>query len=117
MTLVEMIVVLLVVAVLMSIAVASYVGARQQGERSVAQANVRGIVSSIHAYHFVNGTYAGMTIAALNADYDAGVNPSVYSFGDASNLTDSSYCVQSTVGGETFRKAGPSADIVPGACP
>jgi hypothetical protein len=27
------------------------------------------------------------------------------------------YCVESTVGGKVFNKAGPGADIVTGACP
>jgi prepilin-type N-terminal cleavage/methylation domain-containing protein len=117
MTLVELIVVLLVMAVLLTLAVGSYLGGRQRAERSVAQANVRGIASAIHAYHVDNGTYAGMSLAGLKAVYDAGIQPAHYSFGDPSNLTETSYCVQSTAGGETYRKAGPAADIVPGACP
>jgi prepilin-type N-terminal cleavage/methylation domain-containing protein len=116
-TLVEMIVVVMIIAVLLSIAVGSYLGARERGERSAAMANVRAVVPSAHAYHFDNGTYVGMTLAGLKADYDAAIEPSLYSLGDPSNLTDSSYCVQSTAGGETYRKAGPAADIVPGTCP
>jgi prepilin-type N-terminal cleavage/methylation domain-containing protein len=116
-TLVELLVVLLIIAVLISLAVGSYLGGRERAERSVAQANVRAIVPTIHAYHWDEGTYTGMTMAGLKADYDQGIDPTLYSFGSPTNLTDSSYCVQSTFGGETYRKAGPAADIVPGPCP
>jgi prepilin-type N-terminal cleavage/methylation domain-containing protein len=116
-TIVEMIIVLMIIGILTSITVGSYLGARERGERSAAMANVRAVVAPVHAYQFDNGTYEGMTLAGLKADYDATLEPSLYSFGDPSNLTDTSYCVQSTAGGETFRKAGPAADIVPGACP
>ena len=116
-TLVELVVVLMIIAVLISVAVASYLGARQRSHQSVAQANLRGIVPSLHAYHFDNGTYVGATLDGLKADYNAAIEPSHYSFGDGANLTELSYCVESTAGGETYRKAGPAADIVRGACP
>src|SRR5688500_9997192 len=80
-TLAELLVVLLIIAVLISVAVGSYLGARQRAERSVAQANLRGIVPSLHAYHFDNGTYVGATLDGLKADYNAGIEPAIYSFG------------------------------------
>jgi prepilin-type N-terminal cleavage/methylation domain-containing protein len=116
-TLVEMLVVLLIISLLLAIAVSSFLGARERGERSVAQANVRAILPAIHTYHVDHSTFVGMTLDDLRTSYDGSLDPSRYSFGDPSNLTDSSYCVQSTQGGETYRKAGPAADIVPGLCP
>jgi prepilin-type N-terminal cleavage/methylation domain-containing protein len=116
-TLIEMIVVLMVIAILVTVAVSSFLGARERAGRSAAQANVRAIVPALHAYRDDYGTYAGMSIDGLKALYDLKIDSSRYSLGDPSNLTDSTYCVQSTVGAETFRKAGPNADIVVGVCP
>jgi prepilin-type N-terminal cleavage/methylation domain-containing protein len=116
-TLIEVLVVFLVIAVLMTIAVGSYLGARERGEQSAAMANVRAIIPAVHAYRFDNGTYAGMTMAGLKSTYDHAIDPALYSVGDPTSLTETTYCVQSTAGGETYRKAGPAADIVPGACP
>ena len=62
-------------------------------------------------------TFVGMTLASLQSRYDASILPAQYSPGAATNLTDRSNCVQSTAGGETWRKAGPNADIVKGTCP
>jgi prepilin-type N-terminal cleavage/methylation domain-containing protein len=113
MTLVELVVVLAIMAVLMTIAIGSYLGARQKAEERTAQANVRAILPAISAYHSDHGTYETMTFAALQS-YDQSLDPSTYSLGD---LTDSDFCVHSTQGGETWHKAGPDADIVTGACP
>jgi prepilin-type N-terminal cleavage/methylation domain-containing protein len=116
MTLVELVVVLAIMAVLMTIAIGSYLGARQKAEERTAQANVRAILPAISAYHSDHGTYETMTFAGLES-YDQSLDPSMYSFGDASNLTASDFCVQSTAGGETWRRDGPDADVVAGACP
>ncbi len=53
-----------------------------------------------------------MTLAYLQSTYDQGVKNIVIQ--SASSTT---YCVQSSVGAETWKKAGPGADIVTGACP
>jgi prepilin-type N-terminal cleavage/methylation domain-containing protein len=116
MTLVELIVVMAVMAVLMTIAIGSYLGARQKAEERTAQANIRAILPAISAYHTDHGTFETMTFAGLQS-YDQSLDPSIYSFGDPGNLTESDYCVQSTTGGETWRKDGPDAGLVTGACP
>jgi type II secretory pathway pseudopilin PulG len=108
--------VMAIIAVLMTIAIGSYLGARQKAEERTAQANVRAILPAIGAYYSDHGTYETMTLAALQS-YDQSLDPSTYSFGDASNLTATSYCVQNTAGGETWRRAGPDAELVAGACP
>jgi prepilin-type N-terminal cleavage/methylation domain-containing protein len=116
MTLVELVVVLAVMAVLMTIAIGSYLGARQNAEERTAQANIRAILPAVSAYHSDHGTYETMTFAGLQS-YDQSLDPGPYSFGDPGNLTTSDFCVQNTAGGETWRKDGPDADIVTGACP
>jgi hypothetical protein len=77
---------------------------------SAAEASVRGAVPAIEAYYADNNTYSGATLAALH-EYDYGVeNVRVVT---AKDLT---YCLESTVGGETYSKDGPAADILPGPC-
>lgn len=117
MTLVELVIVMTIIAILLAVTVASYLGVREQADHSAAEANVRVVLPAITAYYVDHRTYATMTLAALKADYDRGLDPAKYSFGSPGNLTDESYCVESTSGDETYRKAGPSVDIVPGSCP
>lgn len=117
MTLVELVVVMTIIAILLAVTVTSYRGVREQADHSAAEANIRVVLPAITAYYVDHHTYATMSFAALKAEYDRGIDPAKYSFGSPGNLTDSSYCVESTSGGETYRKAGPAVDIVPGSCP
>ena len=57
--------------------------------------------------------YAGMTVSLLQA-YDSAIVPTKLNIQTATSVT---YCVDSTVGGKVWDKAGPGADIVSGACP
>jgi prepilin-type N-terminal cleavage/methylation domain-containing protein len=116
-TLVELVIVMTIIAILLAVTVASYGGIRERADESAAEANIRVLLPSITAYYADHETYATMTLAVLQSDYDRGIDPAKYSFGSAGNLTDTSYCVESTSGAETYRKAGPAADIVPGTCP
>ncbi len=116
-TLIELLVVIVIIGILLSVAVSSYLNLRARAERVTAAGNVRAIVPSIEGYGNKNGTFVGMTLAALKADYDQSLDPSDYSFGSSGNLTATSYCVESTLGGETWSKAGPAEPISPGACP
>jgi type IV pilus assembly protein PilA len=111
-TLIELLVVIIIIGILLAIAIPSYLKFRDRANESAAKANVRASIPAVEAYYADNDTYAGMTLAALQASYDAGVKN--ITFGSTLNAT--TYCVQSTVGQATFNKAGPSADIVTGAC-
>lgn len=117
MTLVELVIVMAIIAILLAVTVASYRGVREEADESAAEANIRVVLPSINAYYVDNHTYETMTLAGLKAVYDRGIDPAKYSFGSPGNLTESSYCIESTSGGETYRKAGPAVDIVPGSCP
>jgi hypothetical protein len=78
---------------------------------SSAEASVRGAVPAIEAFYADNNTYSGATLAALH-EYDYGVeNVRVVT------ANDQTYCLESTVGAETYSKAGPAAEIVVGHCP
>ncbi len=111
-TLIELLVVIIIIGILLAIAIPSYLKFRDRANESAAKANVRAAIPAIEAFYADNNTYAGMTLAALQASYDAGIKN--ITFGSTLNAT--TYCVQSTVGQATYNKQGPSADIVSGAC-
>jgi type IV pilus assembly protein PilA len=111
-TLIELLVVIIIIGILLAIAIPSYMKFRDRANKSAAQANVRSSIPAIEAYFADNNSYAGATLAYLQTTYDQGVkNITIQS------ATATTYCVQSVVGAETFKKSGPGADIVTGACP
>lgn len=111
-TLIELLVVIVIIGILLAIAVPSYLGFRDRAARSAAQANVRAATPAVEAYFADNGTYAGMTRAILTAQYDSGVRLTA----EPSNLSATTYCIQSTESGQTARKNGPAANIELQAC-
>jgi type IV pilus assembly protein PilA len=112
-TLIELLVVIIIIGILLAIAIPSYLSFRDRANKSAAQANVRSSIPAVEAYYADNNTYVGMTLAGLQASYDAGVKNIVI---PAASLTATNYCVESTVGAFTYKKAGPASDIVSGAC-
>ena len=111
-TLIELLVVIIIIGILLAIAIPSYLKFRDRANESAAKANVRASIPGLEAYYADNNTYAGMTLAGIQASYDAGIKN--ITFGSTLNAT--TYCVQSVVGQATFNKNGPAADIVTGAC-
>ena len=111
-TLIELLVVIIIIGILLAIAIPSYLKFRDRANESAAKANVRASIPAVEAYYADNDTYAGMTLAKLQGSYDAGVKN--ITFGSTLNAT--TYCIQSVVGQATFKKDGPSSDIVSGAC-
>jgi prepilin-type N-terminal cleavage/methylation domain-containing protein len=110
-TLMELLVVVVIIGILIGIAVPSYIQFRQRAEDPAARANVRAALPAIEAYYADHDTYVGLTYATLQTSYDAGLAPLTFS-----NLTQTSYCVQATVGSKTYSKNGPTAAIAQGAC-
>ncbi len=110
-TLIEILVVIIIIGILLAIAIPSYLSFRVRANKSAAQANVRSAIPGVEAYYADNSTYASMTLAGLQASYDAGIkNITVVSAGATT------YCIRSTVGSENWYKAGPSSDITSVAC-
>ena len=112
-TLIELLVVIIIIGILLAIAIPSYLKFKDRANNSAAQANVRAAVPGLEAYaaDHANG-YTGATSAVLQASYDAGIKHV-----NIKTATATTYCLDSTVGQSTYKKAGPSADIVSGACP
>jgi type IV pilus assembly protein PilA len=110
-TLIELLVVIIIIGILLAIAIPSYMKFRDRANKSAAQANVRSSIPAVEAYFADNNTYTGATLAYLQTTYDQGVKNIVIQ-----SATATTYCVQSTVGAETFNKNGPGADIVTGTC-
>lgn len=116
MTLVEVVVVIIVIAILLVIATSAYMGYRERASDSAGQANIHGLVPSIQGYYVDHESYTGMTLEGLKADYDSGLDPTLYSFGSSPPAGDH-YCVQTTSGGRTWRKNGPAAELERLPCP
>jgi type IV pilus assembly protein PilA len=116
MTLVELVIVVIVLGILVAIAMASYMGYRERASDSAAQSNIYALVPSIQGYFVDHDSYSGLTLDILKASYDGGIDPERYSFGTVAPA-DGTYCVQTSSGGRTWRKNGPSAELERLACP
>ena len=111
-TLIELLVVIIIIGILLAIAIPSYLKFRDRANKSAAQANVRASIPAVEAYYADNNTYAGATLSYLQSTYDAGVKNIV-----VQSVSSTTYCIESTVGAEVWKKAGPGADILTGSCP
>jgi prepilin-type N-terminal cleavage/methylation domain-containing protein len=114
-TLIELLVVIIILAILLAIAVPSYLGFRDRAENRTAQSNARAIVPSIEAYYSDNGNYSdpGFNVGALKTTYDQSIDATKYTF--LSNAA-STYCLRSTQGSKNAYKNGPSAAVTSTAC-
>ena len=118
-TLIELLVVVIIIGILLAIAIPSYLTFKDRANKAAARANVRSSIPAVEAYSADadtraapnNNGYVGMDLAALQA-VDAGVKNITI----VGTPTATTYCVTSTVGGYSFMKNGPSADIVVGNC-
>jgi type IV pilus assembly protein PilA len=111
-TLIELLVVIVIIGILLAIAVPSYLGFRDRANKAAAQSNVRAAIPSMEAFYSDNSTYVGADAATLKSTYDSGLSSSV----TTANLTATAYCIQSVVGGQTWKVVGPGGTIVTGAC-
>jgi type IV pilus assembly protein PilA len=113
-TLIELLVVIIIIGILLAIAVPSYIKFRDRANDSAAKANVRSSIPAVEAFFADFGSttgYTGMTLGFLQSNYDQGIKNITIP-----TATSTTYCVQSVVGGKTWKKAGPDSDIVSGAC-
>ena len=101
-TLIELLVVIIIIGILLAIAVPSYLGFRDRAANNAMKANLRAALPSAEAYYADNGTYVGMTPAAL-ALIDSGVSPSL----TVPTAAAASYCLADTDGSHPWSVGGP----------
>ena len=111
-TLIELLVVIIIIGILLAIAIPSYLKFKDRANNSAAAANVRAAVPGMEAYAADHNGYTGVNSAILQASYDAGIKHI-----RVKSATSTTYCIESTVGPQSFFKPGPSADIQSGTCP
>jgi type IV pilus assembly protein PilA len=111
-TLIELLVVIIILGILLAIAIPSYLSFRDRANNSAAKANVRAAVPGLEAYNADHTSgYTGVTLAKLQASYDAGIKNIVIV-----SVASDTYCIKSQVGSKVWYKNGPSGDIVTTAC-
>ena len=110
-TLIELLVVIIIIGILLAIAVPSYMSFRDRANDSAAKANVRAAIPGVEAFFADQNTYAGVSPGYLQSTYDQGIKNITIP-----TATASTYCIQSAVGGKTWNKAGPAADLATGPC-
>jgi type IV pilus assembly protein PilA len=71
-TLIELLVVLLIIGILLSIAIPSYLGFQKKAQQVAAASDVRTAVPDAEAFYSDNNTYATLSFANLQA-YDSGL--------------------------------------------
>jgi len=112
-TLIELLVVIIILGILLAIAIPSYLSFRTRANKSAAQANVRAAVPGMEAFNADHASgYTGVTLAKLQASYDAGIKNIKISVAN-----NTSYCIVNTNPTTVqYHKTGPSGDINPGNC-
>jgi type IV pilus assembly protein PilA len=116
-TLIELLVVLVIIAVLLAIAVPSYLGFKDRAERRAAASNVRAALPSVEAYYSDQSpnAYTGMTVAKLQS-IDQGLRLTTVAVPSAQT-----FCIDNTQGShkQVFRgtPAGRAIGVTSGFCP
>lgn len=108
---IELLVVMIIMAILVSVGLAFHFGARDRASDATARSNIRTAVAAIEAYRGDNQGYNGMTLAALQSSYSPGIGNIVVVWTGTDD-----YCVSSTTGDRTWWKQGPAGQISMTAC-
>jgi len=110
-TLIELVVVMVIIGILVSFALAMHYGARERASDATARSNIRTAVPAIEAYRADNDGYVGMTLAALKSTYSPGIGNIVVEWS-----VQDDYCVSSSLNGRSWWKQGPGGQIKMTSC-
>jgi Tfp pilus assembly protein PilE len=109
----ELRIVLVLIVVLLTIPIASFAALRRGAGDTTARANLRVAIAQADAHHLQYDTYAGLTPAAVESRQSRRSDRPRYVI---TNLSKTTYCISSTVGGHSWMKAGPRGAVVKGTC-
>jgi type IV pilus assembly protein PilA len=112
-TLIELLVVMIILAILMAIAVPSYLGFKDKATDSALKSDIRAAIPSIEAYAGDHSdSYVGLSTVAMKT-YDSGLSAhiSIPAAGAAGAPTATTYCVVATNGSHVWSVQGPGADL------
>lgn len=115
-TLIELLVVLLIIGILLSIAIPSYLGFQKKAQQTAAMSDVRAAVPDAEAYYSDNSSYASMTASTLRTTYDSGLVVSVSgSTGIVSAIPSATntqkYCISAVDAGHWAHVTGPGGQV------
>jgi type IV pilus assembly protein PilA len=115
-TLIELLVVLLIIGILISIAIPSYLGLQKKAQQTAAMSDVRAAVPDAEAYYSDIGSYAGMSATTLRTTYDPGIVISTSGSGGLVSAIPSAtntqrFCVSAVDSGHWAHIAGPAGQV------
>jgi prepilin-type N-terminal cleavage/methylation domain-containing protein len=111
-TLLELLVVVVLIGILTAIAFGYQTAARERGADAAAKSNIQVAVPAFDVYRDDNGgSYRGMTVAGLQAQYSPGIRGILILSADGA-----SYCVESTVDERSWYKLGPAGALTTTSC-
>jgi type IV pilus assembly protein PilA len=115
-TLIELLVVLIIIGILLSIAIPSYLGFQKKAQQTAAMSDVRSAIPDAEAYYSDNNSYASMSGSGLKTTYDSGlVISSSGSTGVVSAIpsaTDTQkFCISAVDAGHWAHVAGPGGQV------
>jgi type IV pilus assembly protein PilA len=116
--LIELLIVMVLIAILLAIAVPSYLGFKNSAEERAAKANIRAALPAMTAFRLDNTGhrndadgrrrttgFRGVTVAILRSRYDSGLASHLSIYGRRTNTTQ--YCLVYQKGSQVWSALGP----------
>ena len=112
-TTVEAFILAVMTAIVVAIAVPSYMTLRDRDADSAARSQLRQAGEAAETYRVDSGSYAGMSPAALGK-VDGELEISGYR---VKSVHEKTFCLETTVRGRTWHFVAPAGDLRRGGCP